>query len=116
MSQPELEPTPTTFSIKFADASNLPIHHVNALGLRAGSDEFFLILGSVIPPDQAEIAAATEAGHLVAQPVFRFAISRDTMEKFLALMAGQYDQQTTLIKQLHQLGEETSKEEISGYE
>ena len=62
------------------------------------------------------MAAVTEAGHIVAQPVFRFAISRDTMEKFLALMAGQYDQQTTLIKQLHRLGEETSKEEVSGNE
>jgi hypothetical protein len=116
MSQPELEPTPVTFNITIADASNLTIHHVNALGLRTGSDEFYFTLGVVMPPDQAEIAAAMEAGHLVAQPVFRFAISRNTMEKFLAVMADQYDQQTTAIKQLHSLGEKTNKEEVSGDE
>jgi hypothetical protein len=116
MSQPELKPTPVQFNITIADASNLPIHHVNVLNLRAGSDEFFFTLGVVPPPDQAEIAAVMEAGYVVAQPVFRFAISRDTMEKFLAIMAGQYDQQTTLIEQLHRLSEETSKERISGNE
>jgi hypothetical protein len=113
MSQSELGPTPVTFNVTIADASNLPIHHVNALALRTGVDEFFFTLGVVVPPDQVEAAAAAEAGYLEAQPVFRFAISRDTMEKFLAVMAGQYDQQTTLIKQLHHLGEETSKEEGS---
>src|SRR5438132_9965212 len=51
MSQSELEPVPVTFNITIADASNLPIHHVNALGLRAGSDEFFFTLGVVMPPD-----------------------------------------------------------------
>lgn len=113
MSQSVSGPTPITFNVTFADASHLPIHHVNAMGLRTGSDEFFFTLGVVVPPDQLEAAAATEADHLVAQPVVRFAISRDTMEKFLALMAGQYDQQTTLIQQLHHLSEETSREEVS---
>ena len=116
MSQRELEPRPVQLTVLIAEASNLPIHHVNAMNIRAGSDEFFFTLGVVQPPDQTEMAAVTEAGHIVAQPVFRFAISRDTMEKFLALMAGQYDQQTTLIKQLHRLGEETSKEKVSGNE
>ncbi len=89
---------------------------MNALSIRIGSDEFFFTLGVVTPPDQAEMAAVTEAGYVVAQPVFRFAITRDTMEKFLALMAGQYDQQTKVIKRLHRLGEQTNKEEVSGNE
>jgi len=116
MSQPELGPAPVTFNVTIADASSLPIHHVNTLALRTGIDEFFFTLGVVVPPDQEEAAAAVEVGHLEAQPIFRFAISRDTMEKFLAVMAGQYDQQTTLIKQLHRFDEETSKEEVSGNE
>src|SRR5438270_5002662 len=62
MSQLESLPTPMTFSVTIADASNLPIYHVNALGLRASNDEFFFTLGVVTPPDQAEVAAATEAG------------------------------------------------------
>ncbi len=112
------EPVPVTFNIKTADASHLPIYHVNVLELRSGIDEFFFTLGIIVPPDQEEGIAATEVGHLVAQPVFRFALSRDTMEKFLALMASQYDQQTALRKRLQQLSEETSKEkeEVSGDE
>ena len=116
MSQSESQPTPVQINVTIADASNLPIYHVNVLDLRAGSDEFLFTLGVGLPPNQAEMAAVTEAGHLVAQPVFRFAISRDTMEKFLTLMANQYDQQTTLIKRLHHPDEETSKEEVSGNE
>jgi hypothetical protein len=116
MSQSALEPTPVTFNIIMADASNLPIHHVNALAIRSGSDEFFLTLGVVQPPDQSEVAALVEAGHIEAQPVFRFAISRDTMEKFLAVMAGQYDEQTRAIKQLRSLMQKATKEEVSGNE
>ena len=116
MSQSESGPLPTTFNIKFADDSNLPIQHVNAMGIHSGSDEFFFTLGVVVPPDKEEVVAAIEAGYLVAQPIFRFAISRDSMEKFLALMAGQYDQQTTVRKQLLQQSSETSKKEVNGNE
>src|SRR5260370_30007239 len=103
MSQSPLERTPVTFNIIMADASNLPIHHVNALPIRSGGDEFFLTLGVVQPPDQSEVAALVEAGHIEAQPVFRFAISHDTMEKFLAVMAGQSDDHQRAIKQLRTL-------------
>jgi hypothetical protein len=112
MSQPELEPTPVQIIVTIADASNLPMHHVNVMTLRGSSDEFFFTLGVVQPPDQAEIEALTENGQIVAQPVFRFAISRDTMEKFLALMATQFEQQSMLIKRLHRSDAETSKEEV----
>lgn len=116
MSQPESDPKLRTFDVTFADASNLPIHHVNALVVRTGSDEFFLTLGVVVPPDQSEMIGIVEAGHLEAQPVFRFALSRDTMEKFLAVMAGQYDEQSSSIRRLHHLNEEVSKEEGSSDE
>lgn len=112
MGQPESELAPITLNVTIADASNLPIQHVNALVLRAGIDEFFFTLGVVMPPDQTEVLTATETGHLVAQPVFRFAISRDTMAKFLAVMAGQYDQQTALLDQLSHLSKDVKEEEI----
>jgi hypothetical protein len=73
---------------------------------------FFFTLGVVQPLDQSEIGAFTENGQITAQPVFRFAISRDTMEKFLALMANQLEQQTMLLKRLHRSDAETSKEEV----
>lgn len=111
MSQSELEPRSVTLNVTIADASNLPVHHVNALVVRSGVDEFFLTLGVVTPPDQTEVVTATEIGHLVAQPVFRFAISRETMAKFLAVMAGQYDDQTKLIRQLQDLNIKASEQE-----
>lgn len=107
MSQSESQPMPMTFNVTIADASNLPMPHVNALAIRSGIDEFFLTLGVAVPPDQTEAATAMEVGYLVAQPVFRFAISRDTMSKFLAVMIGQYEQQTTLMKQLSDCSQET---------
>lgn len=113
MSQPEQEPRPVTFNVTFADASNLPIHHVNIMNLRRSSDEFFFTLGVVQPPDQSEMEAIMEDSYIVAQPVVRFAISRGTMEQFLTLMAGQFDEQTTFIKRLHSSDEETYEEEVS---
>src|SRR5260370_16683099 len=116
MSQSKWGTETVNFNIIMADASNLPIHHVNALAIRSGSDEFFLTLGVVQPPDQSEVAALVEAGHIEAQPVFRFAISRDTMEKFLPVMAPQYDDQTRAIKQLRSLMQNATQEEVSGNE
>lgn len=113
MSQSELEPRPIKYNITIADASNLPILHVNALNLRMSLDEFYITLGVIQPPDQAELTQVAEVGHAVAQPVFRFAISRDTMEQFLSVMAGQYDQQTTLMQRLNRSSEERGKEETN---
>ena len=116
MSQSELEPTAMQVSVTIGDASNLPIYHVNVMSLRASSDEFYFTLGISQPPEQTEIAALTVDGRVqvVAQPVFRFAVSRDTMEKFLTLMASIFDQQTTVRERLLHLSKETSKEEVSG--
>jgi hypothetical protein len=113
MSQQESKDAPTSLNVKFTDASHLPIPHVNAMAVNTGSDEFFFTLGVVVPPDQEEMKAARETGYVVAQPVCRFAMSRDSMEKLLALMAGQYDQQTAIIQELQRKRTETSTEEVS---
>lgn len=113
MSQQEPSAIPTPLNVKFADASNLPIQHVNAMGIRSSNDEFFFTLGVVEPPDQEELPAIKEAGHIIAQPVYRFAVSRGSMEQFLALMASQYDQQMALVNELHRQQTEIGNEEVS---
>jgi hypothetical protein len=113
MSQQEPKVVPTPLNVKFADASNLPIQHVNALGIHSGSDEFFFTLGVIVPPDKEEIVAVLESGYAIAQPVYRFAISRDSMEKFIELMIGQFKQQTMLREELQRQQTETSNEEVS---
>jgi hypothetical protein len=101
MSQPESEPQAMVVNVTIADASHLSLLHVNALSVRSSSDEFFFTLGIALPPDRVEIDAMTENKQIVAQPVFRFAVSRDTMEKFLTLMADQFEQQTLFRDQLY---------------
>lgn len=113
MSQAESEPQLVKYNVIIDDASKLPILHVNALNLRISLDEFYFTLGVIQPPDQAELSKVAEVGHVVAQPIFRFAISRDTMEQFLTVMAGLYDQQTTMNQRKNYSSGETSKEEVS---
>lgn len=102
MSQSELKPQPISLNIKFADASNLPVSHVNAVSVHSGTDEFFFTVGVAVPPSPEELAVVAETGHLIAQPIYRFAMSRDTMEKILQLMAEQFEQQTALRNEFHQ--------------
>lgn len=116
MSQQEPGVKPIPLNVKFADASNLPILHVNAMGIHSGSDEFFFMLGVVVPPDQEELSTIQEDGHVIAQPIYRFAVSRNNMEKFLELMANQYNQQTTLVDELQRQRTEISNKEVNGNE
>lgn len=113
MSQSEPKPTPAMLNVRFTDASNLPIFHVNALSVLGTSDEFFFTLGVIHPPSPEDIATIREVGYVTAQPIYCFAISRDSMEKFLTLMADQYEQQTTLGNRLreHRTSEEEGSED-----
>jgi hypothetical protein len=102
-----------TLSVKIADASNLPIQHVNALDLRMGMGEFFFPLGVVIPPNSQEVEVVAEARQYCSATSISFRISHDTMQKFLILMASQFDQQTILINQPHEFGrEELTEDEL----
>lgn len=116
MSQQEMDPQSINIRMTFSDASHLPIPHANAMSLRHTSDEFYFILGVAQPPDELEVEAIKNAGVVVAQPLFRFAISRDTMEQFLGLMADQYEKQTALMKQRQMISDETTKEEARANE
>jgi len=87
------------FNIILRDAPELPLLHVNALNLRYSIDEFFFTLGVVLPPEIFSPEDIEKIGTtLTAQPVVRFALSRATMEKFLQLMATQYQAQTKVLE------------------
>ena len=57
MSQSELKPQPMSLNIKFADASNLPVSHVNAISVQSGTDEFFFTVGVVTPPSNEYLSS-----------------------------------------------------------
>src|SRR5579859_5383117 len=109
MSEQNLEPMPEPLIVTMNDASNLPVYHVNAMNLHGSTDEFFFTLGIVQPPDRSEMPAIVEAGHIKAQPIFRFAVSRDTMEKFLSLMAEQFEEQSRVVERLRSLKQKTGE-------
>lgn len=100
--KPEVPPT-VGYEVVVPEARDFPLLHVNALNVRFGVDEFFLTLGVVMPPEFRTQAEAEQAGRqLEAQPVFRFAVSRQTMAKFLALMQAQLHMQTEMIARLQE--------------
>lgn len=113
MNQQESRVKPTPLNVKFSDASNLPMQHVNAMRINPGTDEFIFTLGVIMPPEQEEMAAVAESGYVMAQPVYRFAISRDNMEKFIELMVSQHKQQTALREELQRQRTEISNGEVS---
>jgi hypothetical protein len=114
MSQSESQMTPIQLNVVMADDTHLPLIHVNVLSARGGGlDEFYCVLGIAVPPAIEDLPATQNVGHIVAQPVFRFAISRETMAKFLASMTQAYDQQTAIIQQLRSVRNEVSEDDQS---
>ncbi len=93
-------PPTTTYSIVVPDAPDLPLLHVNALNLRFGIDEFFFTLGVVLPPEVKDPSQVPENPRVTAEPVFRFAVSRQAMQKFIDLMVTQFNNQTAMIQEI----------------
>lgn len=89
-----------TFSVIMPDAPDLPIQHVNVLDVRFAPDELFLTFGVVLPPAFASEAEAEATNVVSAQPVFRCAVSRQVMQRFINIMASQYENQTHLLENM----------------
>ncbi len=107
MDEPEAIPTVKNFKITFPDVSQLPVLHINAMNLRFSTDEFFFTIGTVAPPEFESAEEAKNLEQVVAQPLFRFAVSRETMKQFIILMEKQYNEQDKL--RLSGTGEEGDK-------
>lgn len=95
----------------FVDDSDLPIHYVNVVNVRAGLEDFFVILGTVMPPDIADINDLEDLDTLNAHPLFRFAVSRNVMKQILGVMQVVYDQQTRQLEMLRAAQEEGQENE-----
>src|ERR1700726_4320826 len=74
------------------DKTPIPVHYANVLDIRASPrNELFITVGSIFPPERAELDKAQEAGHFLVQPVFRFAMSYDTAKKVMDVMSKQME-------------------------
>ncbi len=85
--------------ITFSDqeTENLPLPYANALLVQSGVDDFFVTVGSILPPDiktEEDLATVSE---LTAKPLFRFATSRENIKRFIDALQQQYDNQARAI-------------------
>ncbi len=104
------EPAKKIFRVVFLDASQLPVLHVNAMNLRFSADEFFFILGTAVPPEFEHAEDMKGVEQVPAQPLFRFAASRETIKQFIDLMIRQYNEQEKIRLASSDQGEGTPNE------
>lgn len=84
----------------FVGDENLPTHYVNMVNVRAGLEEFFLTLGTVVPLDITDSKDLETIDSINAHPLFRCAVSRSVMKQLIDLMTSLYESQTEQIEQL----------------
>lgn len=80
---------------KFARTENpLPMHFVNAVGVSAGPEEFFITLGTAIRHEVDDSDALKRIDSNEAQPVFQCVITRAAMKQVIEALQYTYDRQT----------------------
>ncbi len=104
-------PQPKQIKAEFAGDAELPTHYVNIVNVRAGVEEFFITLGTGIPPEIADIKDLDNIDTIKAHSLFRFAMSRVTMKQVISLMQNIYDQQTKQIEMMRTLQEKGEEDD-----
>ncbi len=93
----------------FVGDEELTVHYVNVVNVRSGVEEFFVTLGTAMPPEINDIKDLEGLDVVKAHPLFRFAMSRQAMKNVIELMQRIYDEQTRqmeLMRTLQEKGEE----------
>ncbi len=93
------------------DGEKLPVHYVNAVNVRGGAEEFFITLGTALPPEITDIKDLESLDTIEAQPLFRFAMPRGVMRSVIELMQRLYDQQTSQLEMMHTLQEKDREDD-----
>lgn len=74
------------------DKTSIPTHYVNVADIRASPrNEIFVTVGSIFPPERAELDEAQESGRILVQPTFRFAMSYETAKMVMDVMTKQME-------------------------
>ena len=93
-------PAPRQVKTAFVGDENLPTHYVNMADARAGREEFFLTLGTVIPSEITDSQDLEGIDRIDGYPLFRCAVSRSAMKQIIDLITALYENQTRQIEQL----------------
>jgi len=82
----------------FEGEPELPVHYVNVVQVRSGLEEFFLTLGTALPPEVNDIKDLESIDAVKVHSLFRFAMSRSVMKDVIDLMQRLYSEQTRQIE------------------
>jgi hypothetical protein len=75
------------------EVAKLPLPYVNALSVQSGIDDFFVTIGSVVPPEIKSNEDLEKHKEIIAKPLFRFAVSRSSLESFMNALQERYADQ-----------------------
>jgi hypothetical protein len=95
----------------FVGGEELPVHYVNAVNIRTGAVEFFVTLGTAMPPEITDIKDLESLDTIKAQPLFRFAMPREVMKNLIELMQRLYDEQARQIELIRTFQKEGGKDD-----
>src|SRR5690242_15604723 len=102
------------------ETDELPIAHANAILVQTGVDEFIITIGVAMPPEDDSgiplyVPAEAERERVIvpAKPLTRFALSRDSMRRFIETMDFFYGWQIDLEEKDTKEAVQQAKEEKS---
>jgi hypothetical protein len=72
--------------IEFAPNVELPVHFVNSINVRAGSEEFYLTFGAAVPLEVKNVEELESIDTIEVRPYFRCALTRSVMKQVIDLM------------------------------
>jgi hypothetical protein len=73
--------------------------YVNAVHVQEGIDDFFVTIGTVIPPKIKSAEDIERYKVVTGKPLFRFAIARSSMESFIVTLQERYTHQGQKTRQ-----------------
>lgn len=101
MEEEEKLPEPKQLKTIFVGDTELPVHFVNAVNVRAGLEEFYFTLGTTTPLEITDIKELEDIETIAAHATFRFVVTRSVMRQIIEVMKSVYDSQTQQLDALH---------------
>jgi hypothetical protein len=85
---------PKQLKTNFVGDEDLPVHFVNIANIRAGTEEFYFTLGTVLPLEISDLKELEDIDSVKVRALVRFVLTRNVMKQFIDTMQTVYDQQT----------------------
>jgi hypothetical protein len=97
MAEEQKKPETKQLKARFVQKADIPTIFVNTINVSAGSEEFYITLGTALPIEVTSAEELSKIDTIDATPVFRCAVTRPVMRQIIDLMEAVYDQQSQQI-------------------